>query len=170
MTIRIVVLVAVLAVLLCTAVPGLKAAAPYPAVEVDRFVAQHGVSFPSDYQNALAEDIAREISLAFPTVIIVRQGDPAPNAHAVLRIAGVVTRFKPGNRAKRSVIGFGAGATVVRAQVWFIDGTTGQVLLNREVQGTTWTGVGGGDSQAAGESLAKKLAKFCNSAHLVESN
>jgi hypothetical protein len=170
MTIRIVVLVA----LICTAVPGLKAAAPsptrYPAVEVDPFVGQRGVSFPSDYQTALADDIAREISLAFPTVIIVRPGDPAPNVHAVLRIAGVVTRFKPGNRAKRSVIGFGAGATLVRAQVWFIDSTTGQVLLNREVQGTTWTGVGGGDSQAAGESLAKKLAKFCNSAHLVESN
>jgi hypothetical protein len=174
MTIRIVVLATVLAAFLCTAVPGMKAAAPssapYQAVEVGPFVGQRGVSFPLDYQTALAEDIAREISLAFPTVIIVRHGDPAPNVHAVLRIAGVVTRFKAGNRAKRSMIGFGAGATVVRAQVWFTDGTTGQILLNREVQGITWTGVGGGDSRAAGESLAKKLAKFCNSAHLVESN
>lgn len=169
MTIRIVGLVA-----LISTVFTLKAAerspGPYSAVEVDGFVGQRGIAFPTDYQTALAQDIAREISLAFPTVLIVRQGDPAPDGHAVLRIAGVVTRFKPGNRAKRSLIGFGAGATVVRAQVWFIDGATGQVLVSREAQGTTWNGTGGGDSQEGGGSLAKKLAKYCNSAHLVESN
>jgi hypothetical protein len=170
MTIRIAAFVA----LLSLAMFGLKAAGrspgPYSAVEVDRFVGQRGIAFPTDYQTAVAQDIAREISLAFPTVLIVHQGDPAPDGHAVLRIAGVVTGFKPGNKAKRSLIGFGSGATVVKAQVWFIDGATGQVLVNREVQGTTWTGIGGGDSQDAGQSLAKKLAKYCNSAHLVESN
>ncbi len=153
---------------------GLQAAKPLPplytAVQIDKFVAQPRVDFPPDYQSALAEDIAREISLAFKTVIIVQQGEAVPDGHALLRISGVVTRFKPGSREKRYLIGFGAGATVVEAQVWFTDSTTGRVLLGREVRGTTWIGVGGGDSQSAGTSLARKIEKICNAERLVESN
>jgi hypothetical protein len=116
------------------------------------------------------EDIAHEVSLAFETVIITRQADTAPYGHAVLRISGTVTNFKPGNRRKRQVIGLGAGATVVEAQVKFSDAATGRVLLNRQVKGVTWTGIAGGDSKSAGESLARKIAKLCNTARLIESN
>jgi Domain of unknown function (DUF4410) len=143
---------------------------PYTAVAVDKFVALNGVEFPADYQSALAADIARELSVSFPTVIIVHQGDPAPNGHPQLRISGVVTRFEPGNKLKRRMIGFGAGATIVEAEVWFIDASSGQVLLNRGVRGTTRSGVDGGDSKGAADSVAKKIVKFCNSARLLESN
>jgi len=122
----------------------------YSAVAVDRFVAAPGVAFPADYQNALAEDIAREISLTLQTVVIVRQGEAAPYGHALARISGVVTLFKR----------FGAGNAVVRAQVWFIDAATGQVLLNREVKGRASPGPGNG--------LAKKIAKLYNAGHLEE--
>jgi hypothetical protein len=144
--------------------------APYAAVEIDRFVAAAGVAFPADYQSALVEDIAREVSLAFPSVIIVRQGEALPFGHAVLRISGTVIEFKPGNRAKRQLIGMGAGATIVEAQVWFLDAATGQVLVSRGAKGVTRSGISGGDSQGAVDGLAKKIAKFCNANHLVESN
>jgi hypothetical protein len=157
-------------VLLCSVLSAGPLPPLYTAVEVDPFVAQPGVDFPADYQSALAGDIAREISLAFKTVIIVRPGQAVPDGHALLRISGVVTRFKPGSREKRYLIGFGAGATVVEAQVWFTDGTTRRVVLGRQVRGITWTGAGGGDSQSAGTSLARKIQKICNSSRLVESN
>ena len=167
-----------LVVIICASVSRPAAAAqsparytlPYTAIEVDIFVADHGVAFPADYQSALVENIAREASIAYQTVIILSEGDPTPNGHAVLRISGTVTRFKPGNRAKRYLIGFGAGATVIEAQVRFADAATGQVLMIRKVQGTTWTGIAGGDSQGADDSLAKKIVKLCNAAHLVGSN
>jgi hypothetical protein len=143
---------------------------PYSAVEIDRFVAAAGVAFPTDYQSALVEDIAREVSLAFPSVMIVREGEAPPSGHAVLRISGTVIEFKPGNRAKRQLIGMGAGATVVETQVWFLDATSGQVLLSRGAKGITRSGIAGGDSQGAVDGLAKKIAKFCNANHLVESN
>ncbi len=140
-----------LAAVIFAAVPGLNAApppVPYAAVEVDRFVAAPGVAFPTDYQAALAENIAREISLAFQTVIIVRAGDAALQGRALLRISGVVTRFKP----------FGPDTAILRAKVWFIDSTTGQVLLNREIKGVS------------SENMAKKIVKLCNAARLAESN
>jgi hypothetical protein len=131
--------------------------APYSAVEVDPFVADQGVSLPADYQRAFVENVAREISLAFETVIIVRQGDAPPFGHAVLRISGTVIRFQPANPVKRSLIGFGAGGTTLQARVRFADASTGQVLLIREVKG-------------ASESVAKKIMKFCTTSHWLESN
>jgi len=155
------------------AASGLHAAdahTPYTAVEIDKFVAAQDVAFPVDYRSALVEDIAREVSLALPTVIVVRQGETVPFGRQVLRISGTVTKFKPGNRAKRQLIGLGAGATVVEAQIMLTDAATGQVLLSRAAKGVTWTGIAGGDSKSAADSLARKIAKFCNANHLVESN
>ncbi len=149
------------------AVPGPSAAgqspAPYSAVEVDPFVADRGVAFPVDYQKALVEDIARETSVVFKTAILLREGDPAPFGHAVLRISGTVIRFKPGSNLKRSLLDFSAGATIAQAQVRFADASTGQVLLIREVKG-------GIDSQGAGDSMGRKIAKLCDSNHFVESH
>jgi hypothetical protein len=149
MTVRIVVFMAMLCAASVLHAAG-PAPMPYSAVEVDRFVAAPGVAFPADYQNTLAEDIAREISLAFQTVVIVHQGEAAPYGHALVRVSGVVSLFKR----------FGAGSAVLRAQVWFIDAATGQVLLNREVKGR--------GSQGPGDGLAKKIAKLYNAGHLEE--
>ncbi len=156
----------VLAAVMYAAVFGPSAAgqspAPYSAVEVDPFVADRGVAFPMDYQRALVEDIARETSVVFKTAIIMRQGDATPFGHAVLRISGTVVKFKAGNGAKRSLLGFGAGGTIVQAQVRLADASTGQVLLIHEVKGTI-------DSPGAGDSIGRKIAKLCAANHFVES-
>jgi hypothetical protein len=137
------------------------APAPYSAVEIDPFLPAPRVDFPREYQSALVDDIARELSVEFPTIMILRQGDGAPN-QPVLRISGTVTEFKPGSRTKRSLIGFGAGATVVRAEVSFQDATGGQTLQQRDLTGST--GLTGVESQAASQSLAKKIVKLCKAA------
>ncbi len=144
-----------LAVLICGAAVA-QAPAPYSAIEVDPFVADRSIALPSDYQRMLVDDIAREASLAFPTVIIVRAGDPPPFGHAVLRISGTVVRFKPGNGVRKP-LGFGSGATTVQAYVRFADASTGQVLLLRRVQGP-------------GDKVAKEIVKYCNAAHLLASH
>lgn len=135
--------------------------APYTAVEIDPFVPAPNVDFPREYQSALVDDIARELSVEFPTVMILRQGDRAPS-EAALRISGTVTEFKPGSRTKRLPLGFGAGAAVVRAEVSFQDASGGQTLQERELSGST--GLTRIDSQGASESLAKKIAKICKAA------
>jgi hypothetical protein len=137
---------------------------------VDAFAADPGVSFPAEYQNAITDQIARELSVEFPTVMILRQGDQPSDPRAVLRVSGAVSEFSPGNRTKRILIGFGAGATVVRARIWFTEAATGKTLAKRDLSGIIWTGTGGGDSSAAAGSLARKIAKVCRSLNLVESH
>jgi Domain of unknown function (DUF4410) len=146
---------------LALALSAAQAPAPYPAVEIDPFAGGPGVDFPRDYPSALADDIARELSVDSPTLVILRPGDRAPGGR-VLRIWGTVTAYKPGNGVKRSLLGFGAGAAVVRAQVIFQDAAGGRIIAIRGMSGSS--GMAGVDSQGAAESLGKKIAKLCKSA------
>jgi Domain of unknown function (DUF4410) len=148
--------------------PTLAKRPPYLAVEIDRFVVENGVNFPIDYQVALVEDIIREMKRAFKSVEVLREGEPLPDGKMVLRITGNVIKYKPGSRAKRHLIGFGAGSTVVKAQVKFVDAKSGQVLLDREAQGLTWIGFLGGSSEGASGGLAKKIVGFAKSDQLIE--
>jgi hypothetical protein len=141
---------------------------PYAALEIDRFVAESGVDFPVDYQIGVVEDLVRVTKRAFKSVEILREGEPLPQGNPVLRITGQITRFKPGNRAKRYLIGFGAGATVVKAHVKFTDAASGQVVLERDLQGITWMGMAGGGSEGAGDRLAKKIVELARSSHLLK--
>jgi hypothetical protein len=151
----------VLGASLAAAPPG-----PYTAVEVDPFPAARGVTFPSQDQTALVDDIAREVSVEYPTVVILRLGDPA-NGLAVLRISGVVTEFNPGNGTKRALFGF--GGVSLRAQVSFQDAGSGRLLFQREFAGSAPPGGDGGDSRGADDRLAKKIAKICSAAHMIAS-
>lgn len=135
--------------------------ARYSAVEIDPFVAAPQVHFPREYQSALLDDIAREVSVEFPTLMILRQGDRAPGQPA-LRISGTITDFKPGSKTKRALIGFGAGAAVLRATVIFQDAAGGRTLQERDLTGST--GLTGIDSQGAAQSLAKRIAKVSKAA------
>jgi hypothetical protein len=119
---------------LVSAAAAAQSPAPYSAVEVDPFLADRG--------SALVEDIAREISVVFKTVIILRQGDAVPFGHAVLRISGTVVRFKLANK--------------FQVQVRFADASTGQVLLIRKLQG-------------ASKSIGRKIAKLCAAHHFINS-
>ena len=150
--------IALAAVFYATAVG--QSPAPYSAIEVDPFTADGGVGFPTDYQKALVEDIAREASIVFKTAIILRQGDAAPFGHAVLRISGTVIRFRPANRGL--LPGFSSSGISVRAQVRFADASSGQVLLIRQVKGTM-------DPKAAGDSFARQIAKLCDENRFLQS-
>jgi hypothetical protein len=142
---------------------GLYAAPPtaqYSAVEVDRFITQKGVDFPAQYQSALADDIAREISVEYPTLIVLHEGEASKFGHPVLRINGIVTAFVPGNPIKRALIGFGAGATRVAALVRFTDSAGGPPIVARSLAGN-W---------AATDGLARNIVKLCKSEHLVDAH
>jgi hypothetical protein len=157
--------IAALAALVYSSLSGPSAAsqpiAPYTAVEVDVFIPDRGVALPPGYQNRFADEIAREISLEFPAVIIFRETQTPPGGQGVLRISGTITRFIPVSKTKGVLFGFGAGSAILRTQVRFGDATTGRVLLIHKIDGV--------DAKAA-DSIARKIAKLCNSARLLHSN
>ncbi len=116
----------------------------------------------------MVADIIREVRRVSKSVEIVREGEPLPENRPILRISGAVIEFKPGSRAKRYLIGFGAGSTVVKAQVKFIDAASNRLIMDRAVSGITWMGIAGGSSDSAGDRLGKKVAGLAKSNHLLE--
>lgn len=160
------------AAVLCVLVVGLKAdrppLVPYNAIEVDPFGANPGVGLPPAYETAIADDIARQASIEYRTIMVLHQGDPPPTGARVLRVTGRVTRFTPGNRTKRLLVPF-AGTASIEAIVQFTDATTGQLLFNGEFKGAASAGAQNG-GESASDSLAKKIVKLCNAAHLIASN
>ena len=165
------------ALIVCLAVLGVAAGIPpvataqntfkdkYGAVEVDRFDIKEGVQFPADYLLTLQEEILKQLQAAKQFQEVLRPGEnPQGSGVLVLRLAGTVNHFKPGSRAKRYVIGLGAGSTEIYAHLNFIDRATGQVVMAQEVRGQMAGGFIGGESLNVTRDFAKKVV---NSVKLV---
>ncbi len=142
--------------LLSTLAAGFAAGAPpYSAVEVDPFALANGVTVPANYQTALADSVARELSVEFSTLIILHPAETAPDGRAVLRISGTVLQFRPPGGAKR-LFSFGAGESAVTA-VRFADAETGHVLAIREFQSSAAT-------------IGRRIAHVCRDEHFLDNN
>ena len=78
-------------------------------------------------------------------------GNEATPGEGRLLLSGTVFSFKKGSRAKRALIGFGSGASVVRVRFIFRDGETGTELLRTERKGkfSGWISFAGGQSKEA---------------------
>jgi curli biogenesis system outer membrane secretion channel CsgG len=76
----------------------------------------------------------------------------------VLKLNGTVTHYDKGSRAKRYLVGFGAGKTKIVAHITVADKETGEVLFEDDVDGKVVMGGMGGDSLGATRGLAKEVA------------
>jgi hypothetical protein len=132
----------------------------YQQIEVAKFEVKEGVQFPESYLTTLMGELVAQLQETKLFKQAAREGESQGVADApTIRLTGVVTEFKPGSRAKRYVIGFGAGKTKVVADVKFIDKATGEVLYQGLVDGKVIIGFFGGESQGATRGLAKEVAK-----------
>jgi hypothetical protein len=131
----------------------------YHAVQVDKFEIETGVEFPPEYLQSLQDEILKQLqSLKEFKQVLHPDENPTDAAAPVLRLTGKVTHFKTGSRAKRYVIGYGAGSTEIYAHVTFLDRSTGQAVIAQEVRGVMAGGLFGGESLNVTRDFAKKVA------------
>ena len=153
-----------------------------PSITVKKFDIKTGVEFPVASLDVMMNEIVDEI-LKTKRFSQVRLDPPAPmvkpdntggEVKAVppitentampatdetdIILTGTITKYQPGNRATRYLIGFGAGKTKVVAAIKVMDKATGKVLLEKDVDGKVIIGVFGGDSNGATRGLAKEVA------------
>jgi hypothetical protein len=132
----------------------------YKGIEVVRFEVKEGVQIPQDYLITLTEELVKQVTETKRFSDVMREGESPKDASASsLKLVGTVTEFKAGSRAKRYLIGFGAGKTTIKAHVKFLDRATGEVLFEADVDGKVVMGMMGGDSVGATRGLAKEVAK-----------
>ena len=132
----------------------------YQNIEVTRFDIEAGNEVPPEYLDELAKDIANQLRDTKKFKQVVALGETATDTTApMLRLSGTITKFKKGNRAKRYLIGFGAGATKMVVHIKFTDATTGETLFEDDVDGKVYIGLFGGDSKGATNGVAKDIGK-----------
>jgi hypothetical protein len=161
---RIMVLLCILAVL---AIPtmavkdgGKEQKNRYRIIEVGQFNIQEGVKFPESYLTTLSGELIAQLQeLKLFNQVLNENASPTGSEVPSIKLTGTVTKFNPGSRAKRYILGPGFGKTKIVAHVKFIDRSTGAVLFEKDVDGKVIIGFFGGESIGATRGLAKEVAK-----------
>lgn len=132
----------------------------YQNIEVGEFKVESGIDFPADYQKDLPNAVVTKLRdlKKFKQVLQAGETPSDPNA-PTLQLVGTVIDYKPGSQTKRYLVGFGAGKTKVIVHAKFIDKASGQVVLERDVQGKIEWGVFGGESKSALNGVGKEIAE-----------
>jgi hypothetical protein len=132
----------------------------YQNIEVNKFDVQQGIDFPANYLDDMMKEISTELKEIHKFQEVLGAADTPANAdRPTLQLSGTVTKYKPGSRAKRYFVGFGAGQTKVVAHVKFVDKASGKILLERDVDGKIAIGVFGGDSKTSLKDVGKEIAE-----------
>lgn len=143
----------------------------YQNIEVVKFDIKQGVKFPAGSLDVMMAEIVDELKKLerFKQVAIESEAktDTGRNvselenkaSEATIRLSGTVTKYKPGNRTARYLVG-SAGATKVVTHIKFIDTATGKVLFEKEIDGKVIIGFFGGDSSDATRGLAREVAQL----------
>lgn len=141
------------------------------SIEVSKFEIKEGVKFPEIDRDTMMTEIVDELTklkkfseVKAPATAAATTETIAQTATSWILLTGTVTKYQPGSRTKRYLVGFGAGKTKVVASIKLVDKDTGKVLLEKDVDGKVIIGLFGGNSNGATRGLAIEVAKVTKKA------
>lgn len=136
----------------------------YRQIQIGNFDVRDGVIIPDSYLDLLSTALVRQLTgtKKFSKVVGPKADAASDSDGPIANLTGVITEFQNGNRAVRYLVGFGAGKTKIVARVKLVDGATGALLLEDDVDGKVIMGPAGGESDGAATGLAKEVAKVVN--------
>src|SRR6266550_3581217 len=90
----------------------------YKDVEVANFDIKEGVAFPAEWMKPMMDEIVVKLTGLGRFNHVLRAGETPPDATVpTIQLAGTVTKYEPGSRAKRYVISMGAGKTRITTHI-----------------------------------------------------
>lgn len=132
----------------------------YKDIEIKRFDIASGVEFPEEQLNTMMVEIVEELKNLKRFNQVFLAGDAQTEVGLpTLQLVGTVTEYKKGSQAKRYLVGFGAGKTKIKAHVKFIDRATGNIVLEKDVDGKVVFGLFGGQSKTSLRDVGKEIAE-----------
>jgi hypothetical protein len=160
------VLLAALAVILLSAADSPASGKPatikerYHVAQVDLFSAPEDLEFPAKYLQALQDEIIKQLKDSKQFTEVLRGGEsPVEKDAAILQVTGTVTRFQPGSRAERYLVGFGAGSTQVFGHLHFLDRGSAAELSSADIRGRVQVGLFGGSSMDVANDFAHRVGE-----------
>jgi hypothetical protein len=132
---------------------------------VQAFTVATGVELPYDMklmQTQLVAELKVELGKEF-TIVGER---PAAQDGALYALDGEITGWRPGNAAKRLVVGLGSGREASDIQYRVTDGSGQKVLERKDTVRTNFYSQGAGSSGTLAHPIAQKIADRIKDAKL----
>ncbi len=155
-------ILACLTLLLCAAaLATAQTPVKYDTIEIVPFEAAKGIDFPPDFQAKMIDSLVKHFTSG-KKFKVLRPGETVTSPATTLKLTGIVTEVDEGSRAARSLVGFGAGSSYIKAKVKFADETSGEAKVESELKGSykgTWSFAGGSGANVC-DGLAKQIVKL----------
>jgi len=133
----------------------------YDSIEVRPFTIEPGVDLPPEYVQSMMAGVIMDLRRIKKFNYVFAPGDAKQGDTArTIQLLGTVTQYKHGSRGKRFVALGLAGDTKIVAHVKFIDGASGEVLVEADVDGQIYTGLLGGSPKGAPSGVGKDVARI----------
>ena len=137
------------------------------SIEVSKFDIKEGVKFPEIDRDTMMTEIVDELTklkkfseIKGPaTAAAAATTETTGQPTSWILLTGTVTKYQPGSRTTRYLVGPFGGKTKVVASIKLIEKDTGKVLLEKDVDGKVIIGLFGGNSNGATRGLAIEVAK-----------
>src|SRR5580765_383604 len=136
-----------------------------PVIVVQAFTASAGVELPYDLkqlQPQLVADLKVQMGKEFDFVAEA----PASPPGTIFTLDTAITGWRPGNAAKRLVIGLGSGREASDIQYRVTDGSGKKVLEGKDTVRTNYYSQGAGSIGTLVHPIAQKLAERIKNAKL----
>jgi hypothetical protein len=136
-----------------------------PVIVIQAFTASAGVELPYDLkllQPQLVADLKVQMGKEFDFVAEA----PASPAGAVYTLDTEITGWRPGNAAKRMVIGLGSGREASDIKYQVTDGSGKKVVEGKDTVRTNYYSQGAGSIGTLVHPIAQKLAERIKNAKL----
>lgn len=132
----------------------------YDSIEVVPFAVQQGIDIPAEYMQSMMAGVFKDLRRTNKFKHVLTQGEAQQSDARTIQLLGTVINYKHGSRGKRFIALGLAGDTKVVAHVRFTDKTTGETLVEADVDGVIYTGLLGGSPKDAPSGIGKDVAKI----------
>lgn len=136
-----------------------------PVIVVQAFTTASGVDLPYDMklmQTQLVPEFKVMLGKEFDIVVEA----PTTPQGTVYTLDAEITAWRPGNAAKRLIVGFGSGREASDIQYRVTDGSGRKVLERKETIRTNFYSQGAGSSGTLAHPIAQKIADRIKDAKL----
>lgn len=134
-----------------------------PVLVVNPFTTGSGVELPYDLKQLHGQLVA-ELKVMLGKEFTVVAEAPSPAAGKVFTLDGQIVAWRPGNAAKRLLVGMGSGREASDIAYQLKDASGAKVLEKQDTIRTNFYSQGSGSTGTLGHPIAQKIAERIKSA------
>lgn len=148
-----------------TTTPQAMPAQVKPVLVVQAFTTAPDVNLPYDLK-LLQTQLVAELKVMLAKQLDVVAESPSAPAGSVYSLSGEITSWRPGNAAKRLLVGLGSGREAMDLQYRASDASGKQVVGSKDTIRTNFYSQGAGSTGTLAHPIAQKIAERIRDAKL----